>query len=133
MGRHRANDARVALLREILLGEEVPHFPDDWAPPPRDEVEVGPPPTVTLSAIGGRAVVVDEAQLLALLDAAGVTPGPDFTREDFGRILSQAKGGHPLLSPLLSVRSELAPIYKVRTAAGRPWRPCPQPPNGTPT
>jgi hypothetical protein len=127
MRRHRASDARVALLREILLGEEVPHLPDDWVPPPKDEVEEVPPPTVTLSAVGGRAVVVDEAQLLALLDAAGVTPGPDLTRHEFGVILAHAKGGHPMMGPLLTARCELAPLYKLRTAEGRPWRPTPPP------
>ena len=122
MGRHRANDARVALLREILM-EEVPHTGDDWTPPPKDEVEVVPPPTVTLAAVGGRAVVVDEAQLLALLDAAGVTPGPDVSRADFGKALMQAKGSLALLAPLLAVRCDLAPLYRVKTSTGRPWRP----------
>jgi hypothetical protein len=70
---------------------------------------------------------VDEAQLLALLDAAGVTPSPDLTRQEFGVILTHAKGGNPLMGPLLMARSDLAPLYKLRTAEGRPWRPSPAP------
>ncbi len=39
MTRRRADDARVALLREIL-SEDIPHTDDSWEPPPKDE----PPP-----------------------------------------------------------------------------------------
>ncbi len=121
MDRRRAEDEKVEALRAIFA-QDIPHT-DDWTPPPRDDIEVEPPPTVTLSAVGGRSVVVDEADFLALLDAAGLAPTPDYTRSDLGRLLGQAKQGHPLLSALLTVRSDLAPLYRVRTAAGRPWRP----------
>ena len=122
MSKRLRDEARVALLREILM-EEVPHTGDDWVPPADEVVELLPPPTIVVSAVGGRAVVVDEGEFVALLGAAGVPPGADISKPDFGRLLAQAKGGQPLLAPLLAVRSELAPLYRVKNSAGRPWRP----------
>lgn len=123
MGRRRADDPRVALLRDIL-SEHVPHTDETWTPPPKDE----PPPeplNVTIQGLGGPAIVVNTDDLTALAQEAGVVLASDLSAEAFGRLLYAAKQlGSPLLAPLLQARA-VTPIYRLRTADGRPWRPAP--------
>lgn len=123
MARRRSDDARVALLREILA-EDVPHTDETWTPPPKDE----PPPEplkVTIQGLGGPAIKVDAEDLVYLSQEAGVGLASDISAEDYGRLLYAAKmHGSPLLAPLLQARAA-TPIYRLRTAEGRPWRPAP--------
>ncbi|MBD2388830.1 hypothetical protein H6G32_26140 [Cylindrospermum sp. FACHB-282] len=124
MARRRADDARVALLREILM-EDVPHTDGTWTPPPKDD----PPPEplkVTIRALGGPAVEVSADDLIDLAREAAVELTSDITAETFGRLLYAAKTrGSPLLGPLLRARAA-TPLYRFRTPDGRVCRPTPE-------
>lgn len=80
---------------------------------------------VTISAIGGPTVQVEEGQLANLVEEAGVELEFDLTREGFGQLVDAAKksGRQGMLGTLLTVRDELAPRYRVRNKEGKGWRP----------
>lgn len=124
---------KATLLAEILA-EDVPHLGDGWTPPPNEEVDDEPRPTVTVTALGGPTVELDEQDFQGLVERAGLVLFGDLTQTDMGRLMTAAKDRFPrhLLHALLSVRTPTTPVYRVRKD-GRPWRPPDVNPNPEPT
>lgn len=115
---------RYAEVLASILAEGVPEHVEQAVevPEPADE----PRPVVTVSAVGGEAVEVDQFDLKLAAIQAGVA-GPDLDHDaSYGRLLDvvRANGPAKLFKALLSVRAVSLPIYRLRQH-GRPWKPNP--------
>lgn len=115
----------------MTLLEEICAEPISDTPVVPEPLEVEIPeekPTITISALGGKpSVEVDEGAFRRLVIAAGADIAGDFTSQDMGRLIDEAKRGRSaMLESLLSVRANTT-LYRVRTAEGRPWRLKPRP------
>lgn len=130
----RATHRLKATLLAEILAEDVPALPEDWRPPKRD-IEVVAALTVTITALGGRPlVVVAEDDLLDLVARAGGIVAPEVTRADLGKLITAAKdaGNRSLVNKLVQVKDCSSPVYTLR-ANGRLWRPRGVNPNAVPT